>query len=181
MRKKKTWLAVMAAAVIIVAAGIGVHPMYASGNEKEIATEKAVQIAQDRYPGEVTEVELDDDEGRAVYDMDLETEKGTYDLKMDAVNGDILSIKQEDVGDDGTKENRVTKQATKTKIGMKEAKQIALKKVNGNVNEMELDYEDGKLIYDISIDTKEQEAEVEIDAETGKIVYLSIEKDDDND
>ncbi|MEM7730891.1 MAG: PepSY domain-containing protein [Pseudomonadota bacterium] len=59
--------------------------------------------------------------------------------------------------------------------------EIALAQVPGEVQETELEREDGKMVYEVEIiaaaDGKEME--VEIDAETGEVLEIEIEDDDD--
>lgn len=65
-------------------------------------------------------------------------------------------------------------------LDMAKAIEIALKEVPGTVQESELEKEDGKQVYEIEILTADgQEMEVEIDAETGAV--LKVEADGDND
>ena len=62
-------------------------------------------------------------------------------------------------------------------IGMKKAKQIAMKKVvGGKIESSELEKEHGKMVYSFDIRNKRGTiTEVLIDAKTGKIIEVSIE------
>src|SRR5690606_31020132 len=62
-------------------------------------------------------------------------------------------------------------------ISKDEAKNIALKKAGGKVEEIELEKENNKLIYEIEVENGQYEYEFRIDAVTGKI--LSMERDQD--
>lgn len=67
--------------------------------------------------------------------------------------------------------------------GLSEAQaiEIALAEVPGEVQEAELDREDGVQIYEIEILTADGvEMEVEIDAETGAILEIEAEDDEDD-
>jgi uncharacterized membrane protein YkoI len=66
----------------------------------------------------------------------------------------------------------------KTVISVERAIEIALEQFSGEVDEVELEEEDGRLIYEIEIEKGDDEAEVEIDAYTGEVLVVSIEKDD---
>ncbi|MEC5424680.1 PepSY domain-containing protein [Virgibacillus sp. C22-A2] len=61
---------------------------------------------------------------------------------------------------------------------MKEAEEIALNSFSGTITEVELDEDDGRLIYEIEIENGNEEAEIDIDAYTGEILVLSIDRDD---
>ncbi|MFC2947962.1 PepSY domain-containing protein [Virgibacillus sediminis] len=61
-----------------------------------LTTEQAVEIAQAEVDGTVTEMEVDEDDGRYVYEIELGTDNGETELTIDAVTGDVLEIEQDD-------------------------------------------------------------------------------------
>ncbi|MBD1383554.1 PepSY domain-containing protein [Metabacillus arenae] len=70
----------------------------------------------------------------------------------------------------------------KTQISEKEAKNIALKKMNGTVTDIELNDDDGVLVYEVEMETDKEEAIIFINAFTGEIDGTEKEtKDDDDD
>ena len=76
------------------------------------------------------------------------------------------------------------KASEKAYIGKEKAKQIAFEnsKVsasNAKEIEVELDYENGKLVYEVEFKTNKNEYDYEIDAITGDIIRKNIEKNDD--
>ncbi|MFC4025345.1 PepSY domain-containing protein [Oceanobacillus longus] len=71
------------------------------------------------------------------------------------------------------------KPAKKAVIGEGKAKSIALGQFSGNVEEIELDNDDGRSIYEVEIKNGNKEAEVEIDAYTGAVLVIEIDTDDD--
>lgn len=65
---------------------------------------------------------------------------------------------------------------------LKEARDLALAKVSGGkVLDAELDYEDGKLIFDITILNGNSETELRIDALTGEVLKNKSETEDADD
>src|SRR5690625_2155239 len=64
-----------------------------------------------------------------------------------------------------------------TVIDVNKAIDIALEQFPGVVDEVELDEEDGRLIYEIEIEGHGEEAEFEIDAYTGEVLVVEIEDD----
>lgn len=63
-----------------------------------------------------------------------------------------------------------------------QAVEIALAEVPGEVQETELEREDGVLVYEIEILTADGvEMEVEINADSGEILEIEAEDDDDDD
>lgn len=61
-----------------------------------INSEAAIQIALQRVPGQVIKVELDDENGILVYEIDIRTPTGIYEVHVNAVNGQILKVERED-------------------------------------------------------------------------------------
>jgi len=190
---KKTWIAVLVGAVVISGVGFGVNQMFAGGGGPALTEQEAVQKAEERYPGKVKEIELDDKGNHHVYEIELYGSKGEYEIKMDANTGEILKVEQEkkeanhnnQQRDDGQDDQGVKNQpapeksANKQKpISTEQAKKIALNKFNGKIEEVELDKDDGRLKYEIEIKNGNREAEIEIDAYTGEILFLSTEDDD---
>lgn len=69
----------------------------------------------------------------------------------------------------------------KTVIDKETAINIAMQEFSGRVTDFELDEDDGRLIYEIEIESNRGEAEFEIDAYTGEIIVIDIDLDDDDD
>jgi hypothetical protein len=68
------------------------------------------------------------------------------------------------------------------KISMEDAKSTALKQVPGEALKVELEDENGFLVYGVEIVTPEKTiTDVKIDAGTGKVLSTEIDKVDDND
>lgn len=72
--------------------------------------------------------------------------------------------------------------AEATGLTMQQAIEIALLEVSGEVQEAELEKEDGMMVYEIEIlDANGQEFEIEIAADTGAVIEVEAEDEDDND
>ena|SRR5699024_1533619 len=69
------------------------------------------------------------------------------------------------------------KEVPKTVLSVEEVSKIALQQFSGEIDEIELDEENGRLIYEIEIERGEQEAEIEIDAYTGEVIVIEIDED----
>src|SRR5690625_804957 len=76
---------------------------------------------------------------------------------------------------DKKQSNSKDQKPSKTVLDAKEAISIAQKEFSGTVTAVELDEEDGRLMYDIEIKANGQEAEFEIDAMTGEIIVIEID------
>jgi len=60
-----------------------------------INSEAAIQIALQQVPGQVIKVELDYENGILVYEIDIRTPSGIYEVYVNAVTGQILKIEME--------------------------------------------------------------------------------------
>jgi len=79
------------------------------------------------------------------------------------------------------KEQEKTEEKTETEksvISTDRAIEIALGQFSGTVDDIELDTEDGRLIYEIEIESPSGEADIEIDAYTGEVLVVDIDLDD---
>ncbi|MGM7700263.1 PepSY domain-containing protein [Pseudalkalibacillus sp. Hm43] len=78
-------------------------------------------------------------------------------------------------------QSELMKQADLT---VEEAEEAALKEVPGKVTgKTEIEKEDGKLVYEVTIESAEDQSvkEVELDANSGEILEVEAEDDDDDD
>ncbi|WP_377802193.1 PepSY domain-containing protein [Bacillus benzoevorans] len=66
-------------------------------------------------------------------------------------------------------------------INLEKAKQIALQQVKGEIVKTHLEENDGKSIFEITIQAKDGKYEVEIDKSTGKVLEVEKEGDHGND
>lgn len=60
-----------------------------------INSEAAIQIALRRVPGQVIKVELDYEDGILVYEIDIRTTSGVYEVHVDAITGQILKVERD--------------------------------------------------------------------------------------
>lgn len=120
-----------------------------------------------------TEVKLDWDDGRQIYEIEFYSGSAKYEYEIDAAAGEILSYE----GKSGTPQapgagNIITRE---------KAREIALAKVPGatadHIKKLKLDREDGRQIYEVEIIYNGVEYEIEIDAVTGIIVDYDVDYD----
>lgn len=67
---------------------------------KLITEAKAIEIAQKQIKGTLVGIELDSDDGRYEYEIELRTNKGEADFTIDASTGEILDFELDDDNDD---------------------------------------------------------------------------------
>lgn len=130
-----------------------------------------------------TKVEMDQKDGRSVYDLTFYTETTEYEYEIYADNGAIYSKSKEgtsvpvsgEVQQETTQQTAQQEQQTAAgQITVEEAKDIALADAgvaaaDATFYEEKLDYDDGVAVYDISFYTATSDYDYEIHAETGEI------------
>ncbi|MFD2131345.1 PepSY domain-containing protein [Pseudogracilibacillus auburnensis] len=65
-------------------------------NNAVIDVAKAIDIAQQEFPGTVTNVELDEDDGRLIYEIEIEAGEEEAEFEIDAITGEIIVIEIDD-------------------------------------------------------------------------------------
>ncbi|WP_342419753.1 PepSY domain-containing protein [Paenibacillus sp. FSL H8-0168] len=153
--------------------------------------EKAViQSVLHQYPGEVLESQRLGD----FYLIRLERAKGKYDIKANAYDGVIDSIKRTQAYTDAKQEPQYHKPGTSPTrdtsnpankpdpvslvITEKEAAKLAAKAVNGTADDIELHRNDKGLYYLVEVEVKDgREAVVQVNAVSGSIDSITWEKE----
>ena len=140
---------------------------------KKIANENDLSEGKVELVNKIIAAGLKDKKGKA-YTFETLSKLSINELNL------LLSskeVKLEQVNSTGTV-------SEKSYIGKEKAKQIALK--NAKVSEdkvkdleIELDYENGKMVYEVGFDVGNKEYDYEIDAKSGKIIRGETEVDDD--
>ncbi|WP_301107172.1 PepSY domain-containing protein [Sporosarcina sp.] len=169
--------------------------------EPVLSYEEISVIAQQHAPGEVTVVELDREQGRVVYDIELQDPTIQTDMEVDAQTGDVLKIKKEAAGVEPEKEiqqtasfDQPTEQPASTNhtltvvsssddkparplLTKKQAIEIAKQHVIGRVKniDIEKEKEDGMIFFEIELEDEFFEYEILMDAHSGDII--SFEND----
>ena len=158
----------------------------------------AARTAAEEYAGTTAvdsvtaEVDPELDESPAHYEVELRTAWGEFEYLVDAYTGRVLSG-QKDLLAAVSASNETTKPSgqkpTPSKavqdIGYAKAKSIALNHAGLSENQakvydmdIELDDEDGKLVYEIEFKSGNMEYDYEIDAASGTILKHEAELDD---
>ncbi len=155
-----------------------------------IGTDKAMDIAAAAFGKASTAkmaysaVDPELDESPAHYEVEIKSQTGEeFEYKVDAYTGAILESKREAA--DGTEVPVVqpSKPAASGDIGYAKAKSVALNHAGVSENkaydlEIELDDEDGRLVYEIEFKSGGMEYSYEINAATGAILKHEAEIDD---
>ncbi len=149
-----------------------------------IGKDKALSIAAAAFSRDLadeirySEVDAELDESPAQYEVEITGQKGEeIEYKIDAYTGTILESKRE------TEEKTSAAQPTSSgDIGHAKAKTIALNHAGVSESkvydmEIELDEEDGMLVYEVEFKSGGMEYSYEINAATGAIVKQEAEPD----
>ncbi|WP_339252272.1 PepSY domain-containing protein [Sporosarcina sp. FSL W8-0480] len=204
----KKWMLVPALAGVLAIGGVAladdsVSSLEAAKNQL-ITLKKAKEVALQKVDGVVTEVELERDDNRYYYDIELHDEKFEYDVEVDAVSGKIIKFEKDD--DDKKYVQTDEKQSVKTNAEQSlkvvqptsEKKAVAssadqqkkrsenkgrlskdqvLAIANKHASGVVTDFELDDYKYEIEMQDGNIEYELEIHAYSGAI--LSFERDDD--
>ncbi|NED93678.1 peptidase M4 [Streptomyces sp. SID11233] len=141
----------------------------ASGTTARTTVGEAVAAAVTAVPGTVTEAELDDEDGRLVWELDVYgSERVWHDVTVDPGNGQVLG-KRVDHDDDGDRHA-----PRRTAVTLDEAVRAALGSVPGTVTSVELEDHDGRggraVRWEVDIRGKDgAKHERNVDAKTAKV------------
>ena len=158
-----------------------------------IGKDKAMDIAVAEFgkasTAEILHSEVDPelDESPAHYEVEITGRNGEeIEYKIDAYSGAVIEAKRETADDDEASEAQPAKPAqpgTAQDIGHAKAKSIALNHAGVDANtvydmNIQLDVEDGTIIYEVEFKSGNREYDYEIDAATGAILHHETEIDD---
>ena len=126
------------------------------------------------------EIELDRDDGVSKYEIEFKAGGMEYECDVDASTGAILKFKAEE--DDAGKKP-VSSAPGATLIGDAAAREAAFKRAGVQASavtglKLELDEDDGRMLYEIEFKSGGMEYECDVDAYTGEIRKFKAEVDD---
>ena len=180
--KKKMMIAVgtLVGATIL---GLSVYQSSAAPADPKLSSNEVRELIAIEYPGTVTEFELEEEHGKAIYEIEIVGEGIEYDLKIDGDTGQVLKNKEKQIRNKNQVEETadVKNNQPDNIISVKEAEDIALQEFSGVITELELDEDDGRYVYELELKNGDQEAEMEIHAVTGDIIELDIDFEDGDD
>ena len=112
-------------------------------------------------------VKSDNEDGRAVFEIDFSTDRFKYEVVVDKATGSVLEYQEEAL---------VVKDA---EISIDDAAALVLSRIEGSSRDslrIKQDYENGKLVYEGELFHDGKEYEFEIEASTGRFLEWEIEK-----
>ena len=159
------------------AGGQGTDSLITEAQAREIALADAGKTEAD-VGEEFIRVKLDREDGRLVYEVEFYVGMEEFDYDIDAASGTIVG-RDYDIEDDFANTSSAVSVPGNV-ISRDEAVQIILQRVPGasaqNVR-IELDEDDGWLIYEGELYYSHVEYEFELNAETGEILEWSEDRD----
>lgn len=101
----KTMIAGGVLATMIAATGLaGVVMAQQPGTPPALTEAQAIEIALARVPGEIQETELEREDGKQVYEIEILTADGQeFEVEIDASDGTVLEVEREDEDRDDRK------------------------------------------------------------------------------
>lgn len=141
--------------------------MINQGQAQKIAREKTNNA-------KVTEIELEEDDGTTYYQVELENATHEFEVEIDAFTGKVLIIEMEQRDDQKQAKSQVMSRAAIEQL-------INKSYANYRIDKIELDDDDGQMIYEIELTSGRTEIEMEVDAVTGDVLDFDKEVEDDDD
>lgn len=112
MSAQHTLKGLFALPAAVLALGLAASPALASDDEDgraaaqaDVSLNEAAAIAEGEVPGKTVEAELDDEDGRLVYEIEVAAEDGVTEIHVDAHDGSIVGREPEE-GDDDEDDDR---------------------------------------------------------------------------
>lgn len=133
-------------------------------SQAEVTLEQAKQTAEAAQNGIAIGIELDEENGSLVYEVEFVD----ADVLVDAVNGEVLSTEPENDASDREQDTQYQSLATVT---LEQAMQTAEDAHSGTPVAINLDEEDGSLVYEVEF----PDADVFVDAGNGEVLQVEPE------
>ncbi|GAJ99266.1 hypothetical protein JCM19055_2259 [Geomicrobium sp. JCM 19055] len=166
MSKKMIALIVVLLIVMIV---IALFP-----NDSEVLSiDEMTSKVIDEYPGEVVyEGQSQMDSSSSMHEFSVRFQGTEYQLFVDEHVGTIHGLSK--VGD-ADRDNDEEKRSQDVIITSEDALTIAKGHFDGELDSIELEEEDGRIIWVVELERNDLEAEIEIDAFTGEVLIIAYE------
>ncbi|KOS28632.1 hypothetical protein ADK18_10805 [Bacillus anthracis] len=156
---KKKWKIALLVCFTVVSVAF-VSQRIVSKQGETILSEKQIQsIVSEQYPGKIKSMKLINKEEQDFYKVNLLNEQGSYEIIVDAKNGEVKRAKEKSL-----KSNTITKE---------KAKEMALQKVQGEIKYNILEKRNEIEVFVITVETNDKQSKVvEIEKTTGQIQLL---------
>jgi uncharacterized membrane protein YkoI len=152
-----------------------VYQYYDEKMNSQLSLESAIEIALGLSNGGVVEnIELEEDDGRLYYEIEIRKENQEFEIVLDALTGQVLEF-EKDIDFEYDHIN-----GSDEILDIKEISVIALDFTKGGVIiEIELNFDDSKSTYEVIVRTETAEHILLINAHTGEIIKAEYDRVDD--
>jgi uncharacterized membrane protein YkoI len=161
-----------------------------------VTSGEAVEAVKALFPdAKVDDVELEMKKGRFLYEVEIEVQDEDGDVYVDGETGEIVHADSDlmpytaanaanaaNAEQQKSAENQVNEEPqgksseSGNKISPNEAGNIALTHIGkGVIDDIELEKEKGRLLYEVEIEYGDTEADVYVDAYTGEVIYVDYD------
>ncbi|MEI3892769.1 MULTISPECIES: PepSY domain-containing protein [Bacillus] len=156
---KKKWKIALLVCFAVVSVAF-VSQRIVSKQGETILSEKQIQsIVSEQYPGKIKSMKLVNKGEQDFYKVNLSNEQGSYEIIVDAKNGEIKRAKEKSL-----KSNTITKE---------KAEEMALQKVQGEIKHTILEKRKEIEVFVITVETNDKQSKVvEVEKTTGRIQLL---------
>ena len=134
--------------------------------QSKISAAQAIAIAEKDTKATADNLDLELHRGSAVYEIDLHDDKQEYEIRVDAVSGEITARKSE-------YEDKLPRRGT---ITLAQAIETAEKETGAKVVEADLDGKRSGLVYEIELIGNDTRYDVDISADDGKVLRKDEKK-----
>ena len=141
--------------IALISIGVIGFLLWGQSTSAEPLTEEEVQqLADERYGGEVTDIQLVNNE----FHINLTLPTGTYELKVDRMTGDVVSMQQT---------NAVQ---LKEELTEKDVRKVVSDKESGEIKDIKKKSDEKQTYFEVDVESKETKTTLKIDAKTGETI-----------
>ncbi|RAH98312.1 hypothetical protein DLJ53_26765 [Acuticoccus sediminis] len=131
----------------------------------------AIEAAKASVDGGILEAELENEGGEEIWEIDIATGETVQEVKVNAMTGAVISTDKKVI--EGTWRSWFDKDSLTDSQRISgtliEAVAKAETEAGGKITSLELDEEDGKLVYELEVDTADGEKDMTLDPATGMV------------
>lgn len=148
-----------------------------------ISEEQASAIALGAVKGTIKKIELEQEKGRYIYEVEVDKDGREFEVSIDSVTGGIIGIEEEIKEQNPEVEPLISSQSSGLIISKEDAIRIAEDRLGSGFDLEEVDTGSyrGIKAWELEFESGSEEAEVIIDMETGEILNIEYEEEDDDD
>ena len=166
MKNRKWMLSAGMVLVLGLLLFVGYQWWVPSLSAQTLTEEEANKAALAKYPGDIIKTTKTNDE----YQIDMQLETGVYHIRINAENGEVISIKRETESKEGTSEKTQDEKTTETPPKQLTSKEIeTLIASQGDLQSLEFVEENGKVYYQAVVSKNNEKITLKLDQFTGAI------------